>query len=317
MRSFCFLLFVKKIVFYIIIAFFPEFQEAVNEYNERYDNSGNKVNYKRYKDISKLDLKSYDIEVYNKLNQSENSNEEYDERVVNIELLQTIPKNEIKYFIIGEINKDNKGYGITNNLFIASKTFLDCHPELTIHHLSDLAINLENGAEFEKYVKSLDIKYHYYLLNYDELLEMTKKMVLVAKIFVYTILVIVALILVTNVFNIISTSMMLRSKEFAVLKSIDMTDKEFDRMIALESILYASKALIYGITISLFVIYFVDRDPDFSMVKNIKHLLCNLPYIDILLTIIFVIGIIFITMYYSRSKLNKQNIIETIRNDNI
>ena len=42
-----------------------------------------------------------------------------------------------------------------------------------------------------------------------------------------------------------------------------------------------------------------------------------LPYKSIVISIIFVAVIIGIIMKYSMSKINKQNVIETIRNDNI
>ena len=46
---------------------------------------------------------------------------------------------------------------------------------------------------------------------------------------------------ITNVFNTITTNMSLRSKEFAVLKSIGMTEKQFKKMINYESLLYGLK----------------------------------------------------------------------------
>lgn len=45
--------------------------------------------------------------------------------------------------------------------------------------------------------------------------------------------------------------MILRSKEFANLKSVGMTTKEFNRMIRLESILYGLKSLLIGIPLGL------------------------------------------------------------------
>lgn len=78
------------------------------------------------------------------------------------------------------------------------------------------------------------------------------------KIFLYGFIAIVSLIGITNIFNTVTTGMELRGKEFAMLQSIGMTKKEFDKMIRLESVFYGSKALIIGVvsgTILSYVIY--------------------------------------------------------------
>ena len=106
--------------------------------------------------------------------------------------------------------------------------------------------------------------------------------------------------------------MNLRKKEFAMLKSIGMTKKEFNRMVRLESILYGLKSLIIGIPIGTILSYFI-----YKMFKTDLGMGYVLPIKPILISILFVAIIIGIIMKYSMSKINKQNIIETIRNDNI
>ena len=106
--------------------------------------------------------------------------------------------------------------------------------------------------------------------------------------------------------------MNLRKKEFAMLKSIGMTKKEFNRMIRLESIFYGVKSLIIGIPIGLVLSYGM-----YNVFKNSMEIEYVLPYKSIVVAVIFVAVVIGIIMRYSMSKINKQNIIETIRNDNI
>ncbi len=62
---------------------------------------------------------------------------------------------------------------------------------------------------------------------------------------------VITLIGVTNIFNTITSNMELRQKEFAMLKSIGMTKKEFNRMINLETIFYGTKSWIYGTILGL------------------------------------------------------------------
>ena len=104
--------------------------------------------------------------------------------------------------------------------------------------------------------------------------------------------------------------MSLRKQEFAVLKSIGMTNKEFNRMINLESIFIGSKSLIYGTiigTIITFIIYIINEvDTGYIF-----------PIIPFILSVIVVLFLIIILMKYGVNKINKQNIIETIRNENI
>ena len=106
--------------------------------------------------------------------------------------------------------------------------------------------------------------------------------------------------------------MNLRKKEFAMLKSIGMTKREFNRMIRLESIFYGVKSLIIGIPIGLLLSYGM-----YNVFRNSMEMEYVLPYKSIAVAVIFVAVVIGIIMRYSMSKINKQNIIETIRNDNI
>ena len=107
--------------------------------------------------------------------------------------------------------------------------------------------------------------------------------------------------------------MELRQKEFASLKSIGMTKREFNRMINLETIFYSVKSLFYGIILGLagtFLLY-----KAFSIKLDTGKV--YIPYSAIIISIIAVFVLIFVIMRYSIRKINKQNIIETIRKENI
>ena len=91
-----------------------------------------------------------------------------------------------------------------------------------------------------------------------------------------------------------------------------MTKKEFNRMIRLESIFYGLKSLIIGIPIGTILSYGM-----YTVFRNNMEMEYVLPYKSIVMSIVFVAVIIGIIMKYSMSKINKQNVIETIRNDNI
>ena len=148
--------------------------------------------------------------------------------------------------------------------------------------------------------------------NMEESARAENAIVLVISIFLYGFIGVITLIGITNIFNTITTNMNLRKKEFAMLKSIGMTKKEFNRMIKLESIFYGLKSLIIGIPIGIILSYGM-----YTVFRNNMEMEYVLPYKSIVISIIFVAVIIGIIMKYSMSKINKQNVIETIRNDNI
>ena len=135
---------------------------------------------------------------------------------------------------------------------------------------------------------------------------------MIIKIFLYGFITVITLIGVTNIFNTITSNMELRQKEFAMLKSIGMTKKEFDRMINLETIFYSTKSLIYGIALGLIGTFVLYKAFSIKIEKGIY-----IPINPIIISIIAVFILVFAIMRYSMSKINKQNIIETIRNENI
>ena len=106
--------------------------------------------------------------------------------------------------------------------------------------------------------------------------------------------------------------MELRKQEFAMLKSVGMTSKEFSRMIRLESIFMGTKSLVIGVPIgiglSYLIYYYLGKDIGLPYI---------LPLLAIIISILAVFLLITCIMRYSINKINKHNTIETIRNENI
>lgn len=161
-------------------------------------------------------------------------------------------------------------------------------------------------TRFSDLYEALDV------VNLEEEVKKENAMVLVINIFLYGFISVITLIGVTNIFNTITSNMELRQKEFAMLKSIGMTKKEFNGMIHLETIFYSCKALFYGVLLGLLGTYAVNKSISIKLDTGICF-----PTIPILLSIVFVFIIVFLIMRYSISKMNKQNTIETIRKENV
>ena len=203
-------------------------------------------------------------------------------------------------------------YSTSQLLIISDEMFDEMFDEITttdslaIYYKSSNPNKLQD--EIDEYLK--DINYN--LNNYEENAKIMKNLYTLIGIFLYGFIIVISLIGITNIFNTITTNMQLRRGEFAMLKSIGMTTKEFNRMIRLESLFMGIKSLIFGIPIGIGLSYLIYH----FLVKE-SGMPYKLPIMAIILAVITVFILIFIIMKYSINKIKKQNTIETIRNENI
>lgn len=177
---------------------------------------------------------------------------------------------------------------------------------INIGYISSDATKLQD--EIDEHLKGID----YYLNNSEENVRMMNNLFTLIGIFLYGFIIVITLIGITNIFNTITTNMELRRQEFAMLKSVGMTTKEFNRMIRLESLFMGLKSLIFGIPIGIGLSYLI-----YHFLAEEAGMPYKLPIVAVLLAIITVFILISIIMKYSINKINKQNTIETIRNENI
>lgn len=194
----------------------------------------------------------------------------------------------------------NGGYIVLNNKYFNNIDYYG----------ADLMIDSSDTEQLTNNILNMDGELNYY--DMDEEAKAEKSIVIVISIFLYGFIGVITLIGVTNIFNTITSNMELRQKEFAMLKSVGMTKKEFNHMINLETLFYSSKSLIYGSILGIIGSYFVHRA--FAGKIDTQFVL---PYKAILICILFVFIVVYMIMKYSMNKINKQNMIETIRKENI
>ncbi|MFA9556762.1 ABC transporter permease [Evansella sp. AB-rgal1] len=139
-----------------------------------------------------------------------------------------------------------------------------------------------------------------------------EQMILFLSVFIYGFITLITVISIANIFNTISTSIALRKREFAMLQSVGMTPKSFTKMINFESIFYGIKSLLYGLPISIAIMYAIWRSMMYTF-----HYRFELPWVDLLIVVIAVFLIVSAAMLYSISKVRKENIIETLKQENI
>lgn len=151
-----------------------------------------------------------------------------------------------------------------------------------------------------------------YINNVNESSEQMNSLYTIVAIFLYGFITVIAIIGLTNIFNTITTNVALRRGEFACLRSIGMTTKEFNKMIFLESFFYCMKALIIGIPIGIILSLIIHR----AFIGEMT-LIYHLPLKGIIISIIIVFILIFSLMKYSVKKVNSKNILDAIRDENI
>ncbi|MNP44472.1 FtsX-like permease family protein [compost metagenome] len=97
-----------------------------------------------------------------------------------------------------------------------------------------------------------------------------------------------------------------------MLKSVGMTPNGFNKMINYESVFYGIKSLLYGLPISIVIMYLIYR----SMMSSFSYGF-TLPWMSILCVIAAVFIIVSAAMLYSSSKVKKENIIDALKQENI
>ena len=148
--------------------------------------------------------------------------------------------------------------------------------------------------------------------DYAEAEEENRNIVTLIQVFAYGFIILISLIAAANVFNTISTNISLRRREFAMLKSVGMTSKGFNRMMNFECLLYGSLALLYGLPASAGVTYLIYMAMAAGYDAGFR-----LPWTAIGIAVLSVFLVVFVTMMYSMSKIKKDNPIDALKNENL
>ena len=263
------------------------------------------------------DVKNTGILINNSFAYDENSKKDVEISVLNIKKNDKvdIKINNITHQIkISEVTKE-RPFGFSNTY---SSEFIIVSDE----YLKELDSNFNYGwilirsnnadllqSDIEKILGDID----YNLDNTDKNYRIVKGVYTLMAIFLYGFITVITLIGITNIFNTITTNINLRRGEFAILKSVGMTSHEFNRLINLETIFYSLKSLLIGIPLGVGISYLIY----IAFSEGSREFQYEFPFGGVFISILAVFILVFIIMNYSIKKVNKQNIIEDIRNENI
>lgn len=218
-----------------------------------------------------------------------------------------------------------KSYSYTTLLFMNQKGFESLWADGKSNELKQRYVSYsayvvaENADEYQDtFEKETEGNPEYsqisfYVGNLDKQMRDEKSLFTLLGVFAYGLIVVIALIGITNIINTLSTGMELRSREFATLRSIGMTDKQFAGMVRLESVFISVKALVIGVPLGILISYLLCV----MMNRMDGAIIYKPPYKAIILCIVVVIMLIYAIMKLSMTKLRHNNIIETIKNENL
>jgi len=167
----------------------------------------------------------------------------------------------------------------------------------------------QSVAKMEVVIKGAKIKDIYTLINSKKVFEENKNEIFIVDVFSYTFIIMISLIAVANVFNTISTNIKLRRRELAMLRSMGMSDRDFQKMMNFECVFYGMKALIFGLPLAIIFSWLMHKVMSGDSTNFV------LPWDSIGISVFSVLFIVFITMMYSISKIKKENIIDALRDD--
>lgn len=122
----------------------------------------------------------------------------------------------------------------------------------------------------------------------------------------------VSLIAAANVFNTVSTSVLLRRRELAMLTSVGISRRDYYRMLALECLFYGVKALLWGLPLSAAASYLV-----YVVLAQGFAVEYFIPWIPVAAAIAGVFAIVFAAMLYAASKLRAGNTLDMLRSENV
>ena len=149
---------------------------------------------------------------------------------------------------------------------------------------------------------------HYYCSNVENSAAAVAATIVLLKTCMYGFTTLITLIALANMVNTIYTGVILRRKEFAMYRSVGMTEKGFKKMISLETILYGLRSLCVGIPIAILLSY--------AMTKKVNS---DIPYnlnpVTYLIVIMVVFSVIGISMLLSINKIKNDEIIEVLKED--
>ena len=233
--------------------------------------------------------------------------------VLPYEIGEAIPLSDFPYWVErGELTlllpmKEYEAYGtlagsgyLQNQVMIFSNA-----PEETKQRLTAM----KRGGALPAYVGEYSVFYPG-IIDVQEDLKYEQAIASIFQVFVMCFVVLICLISIANITNTITTSVRLRTREFAMLKSIGISRSTLIRMITLENTSYILKALVIGGLLALGFNYLAYTYMSEAVMASV-----SLPWGYYGAAAAGLTGIGLFSVLYTYGKTRKGNICEELRNE--
>ena len=174
-----------------------------------------------------------------------------------------------------------------------------------------IAFEAEDHADVAKSVQECmrQTGYDHYVYDATANQEQSELALTVVETFSLSFAIILALIAVTNVFNTLVNGLVLRRREFAMLKSVGMDDRAFNRMIAWECVRYGVRGLVGGLAVSVLVSFLLYN----ALGESVSGLSFALPWKSMGAAVLAVVLVTLASTAYGLHRARANNIVAALR----
>jgi putative ABC transport system permease protein len=226
------------------------------------------------------------------------------------ESLAQSEKIGLKYFV-EDVPDQFKGNERTNLILPLSKlaSLSKINEDRYFQFYINSSNNLETENDLSNFNQQQEERGHY--TNFVAQRQASRNVVMIVNIFCYGFIALISLIALTNVFNTITTNINLRTRDFAMLKSVGMSKKGMRKMMVFECFLYGTRSLLWGLPLALGVSYLIYKSIDRAVTQPYQ-----IPWLAILIAAVAVFIFVAVSMVFALRQVYKKNIIESLKNEN-
>ena len=151
----------------------------------------------------------------------------------------------------------------------------------------------------------------YSFIDYVEQRDSNQMIAMVVNVFCLLFAVILALIAMANVFNTVTNSLILRRREFAVMKSVGLSNRQFRAMVAEECVAWCIRGLVPGVLLSLLVSFLLWQ----VISGSLSGLAFTLPWSYVALAAAMTVAAVGASVAYGMHRCRADNVVEALRAD--
>lgn len=173
-----------------------------------------------------------------------------------------------------------------------------------------LLFKFQNDNERERTAKYISNNEDYSYVDFGEQVKEIEKMYSQVEFFVYCFIIAITIISIVNIYNTISTNLILRRREFATLKAIGMTEKQLSKSVILEGTLYGIMSAIVGGILSIVLGRLL-----INMGGALAYVKYSFPIFEFAMSILAAILVTYVSTLIPLNRLKKSTIVEGINQE--